>query len=194
MTDGLAISRNAQVGAIALALSATLGAAIIWRGPGLVPLRIVALFGTALGLVCLCDELGAGRPLNRAGLILFAGAFCAKLLMLVSADPLTAARATITYAFAMFGALLLWSVALLHHSGAAKRMGALGTAASIASIAFLIAGHLAVALGSLAGFAGLYAALDGSAEKARSASVTIETIAWLWCLAASGLLWHSPID
>lgn len=54
----------------------------------------------------MCDELGSAKPLNRAGLILFGTAFCARLLMTVGAEPGLYIRAELLFAFSLMSALL----------------------------------------------------------------------------------------
>ena len=57
------------------------------QGDKLGPLAYAAWLVFSLGAVCFCDEMGAGRPLNRAGLIAFAAAFCSAAVALVGSGP-----------------------------------------------------------------------------------------------------------
>lgn len=86
--------------------------------------------------------MGASRPLNRAGLIFLAAAFCGDTLALLAVDPVLVARARLLYAFAIVSALIFWSVALMHRRSAPKTVGAVGAAVGVTAIVLLIAAHL----------------------------------------------------
>ena len=109
-----ATSLNARVGVLALTVCAPLNVILHMQGPSLGPLSYAVWLGLSFGLLCFCDEMGAARPLNRAGLVSLAAAFCADTVMTLSVDPAVVARASVLYAFAVLGAVVFWSVALMH--------------------------------------------------------------------------------
>jgi hypothetical protein len=153
------------------------------------PLAFASWLGLSFGILCLTEELGAARPLNRAGLVLFAAAFCARLLMIVAGDPVLSARAQLLFAFAAMGALLFWSVALMHRPRAPRAAGFLGAAVTGSMLALILAAHLLVGSMTVWGFSALFAALSNPTPDTFLAMMTINVILSLWGLLASGLLW-----
>src|SRR5271165_213822 len=138
------VSRNARSGAIALASCTSVHFLVDLQGMRLAPLALVSWLGVSFGVLCLCEELGASRPLNRAGLVLFSAAFGARLLMTVAVDSTLYARAELLFAFATMGALLFWSVALMHRRQAPRAFGIAGTALTGSTLALILAAHLLV--------------------------------------------------
>jgi hypothetical protein len=183
------ISLNARVGAMALAVCAPLNLVLHLLGPMLGPLSYAVWLGLSFGILCLADEMGAARPLNRAGLLLYAAAFLADTLTLLAADPVLAARAHLLYAFALLGALLLWSVALMHRRELTRAVGAAGAAFGAAALVLLVVAHLLLGATTLLGFSQLFAALDGRGASAVTAIAVIDSLLAIWCLTTAALLW-----
>ena len=103
-----AASLNSRVGALALTVCAPLNILLHLQGPSLGPLSYAVWVGLSFGLLCFCDEMGAARPLNRAGLVALAaiGAVVGggALVLLVGAHLLLGA-ATILGFSQLFAAL-----------------------------------------------------------------------------------------
>jgi hypothetical protein len=186
-------SLSARVGAVALALSAPANLGLQLLGPRLGPLNYIAWLGVSLGVLCFCEEMGAGRPLNRAGLVLFAAAFCAATMALLGTDPGLIARAHLLYAFALLGALVLWSAALMHRRTAARSVGAVGAAVGGGALVLLVAAHLLLGTATVVGFSQLFAALDETGRSPGDGLTTIDSILCVWSLAISTLLWNVPL-
>jgi hypothetical protein len=182
------ITRNARDGAIALAAFAPLHGLVSWRGAPLTPLAFACWLGLSFGVLCLADELGAAKPLNRAGLVLFAAAFVARALMALSVNPLLTARAQLLYAFAVMGALLSWSVALLHRRAAARAVGAVGAVVAGGGLAAILAAHLLVGGVTIFGFSALFLALANPTLDASGALATVDAILGFWALFAAALM------
>lgn len=179
------IRLNARVGAVALAIGGPLNLVLHAQGDRLGPLAYAAWLVFSLGAVCFCDEMGAGRPLNRAGLIAFAAAFCADTLALVGPGP----AARLLYAFSLLLALVLWSVAMMHRTQAVRAVGSVGAALGGVALALLLAAHLLLGAVTIVGFSQLFAALDDPAKSAAGALVAIDAAAGIWALAVALLLW-----
>jgi hypothetical protein len=185
----MTISLNARAGAVALALGAGGGLALRIAAPSLAPLLLLCLAATCFGAWAFADEMSVRRPLNRAGLVAFAFAALAKTMVLMGATA--APQFLVLYVFGLLLALLLWSVALLHRRGVAIG-GAAGALGALASIALLIAGHVA-GVGALVGMAALYD-FNAGAPRADLPVVTIaEAMFLVWALFAAGLLWTGRI-
>ncbi len=186
------ISRNARVGAIALAIFAPAHGFVTLQGPDVSPLAFACWLGVSFGILCLCEELGAARPLNRAGLVLFGAAFCGRLIVVLAPDPTLNVRAQLLYAFAAMGALAFWSAALMHRPNASRAVGILGAAASGSTLALILVAHLMAGSATIWGFSRLFSALVNPALDTSGATTTINMILALWGLVTAGLLWtHS---
>jgi hypothetical protein len=187
------ITHNARAGAIALAVCAPVHCLVSLQGAMLAPLAFASWLGVGFGILCLCEELGASRLLNRAGLVLFGAAFCSRLLMAVAADPALYVRAELLFAFCAMGALLFWSVALMHRRQAPRAVGILGAVVTGSSLTLILAAHLLVGSATIWGFSALFAALSDSMLDTRSAMTTINVILGSWGLVASRLLWTQSL-
>ena len=183
------ISRNARTGAVALVLSSPLHALASLPGETLAPLAYICWLGVSFGVLCLCEELGVRKPLNRAGLILFGAAFCARSLMLVAADPQLYVRSVLFFAFAMMAALLFWSVALMHRSQAPRAVGIFGAAITASTLALIVAAHLLVGSITIWGFGGLFAAVSSSTPRTGDAMAVVDFVLCLWGVVTAYLLW-----
>ena len=186
-------SLNARVGALALVVCAPLNLGLHAQGPALGPLSYAAWLGLSFGLLCFCEEMGAGRPLNRAGLICFAAAFCADTVAMLSVDPTVVARAGILYAFAALGAVVFWSVALMHRRETARAIGAIGALVSGGALALLVGAHLLLGVATVFGFSQLFVALQQPGRSIVAAQMLIDAVLCVWCLSASALLWTARL-
>ena len=184
------IVRNARTGAIALAVFAPLHFIVSLAGAKFGPMAFACWLGISFGILCLCEELGAAKPLNRAGLVLFGAAFCARLLMTVTVEPALYVRAELLFAFAAMGALLFWSVALVHRPRAPRTVGILGSALAGSMLGLILVAHLLVGTATIWGVGALFAALSSPTQDTREAMLTINAILALWSLITSGLLWR----
>jgi len=188
--DRTAISRNARMGALFLTVGAPMNLFLHMQGARLGPLSYASWLGVSFGTLCFCEEMGASKPLNRAGLVLFAAAFCADTMATVAIDPSLVARSHLLYAFAILGALVFWSVALMHRTKTAKAVGAVGAAVGGGAIGLLVAAHLLLGTATILGFSQLFATLDEPGRSTFDALATIDSILCVWCLSASVLLWN----
>ena len=187
------ISLNARAGALALAVCTPLNLILHMVGPSVGPLSYLAWLGLSFGIWCFCEEMGAGRPLNRAGLVLFAAAFCADTLSVLSVDPFVIARSHLLYAFALLGALVFWSVALMHRTEFARAVGAAGAAVGVGFIVLLIAAHLLLGAATIVGFSQLFRSLDGRGGPALDSLAVIDCVFCVWSLLTSALLWTARL-
>ena len=184
----VSISRNARLGALTLA-----GGALIQLMAGLMgalaaPWAYAGWLPFCFGGLCLCEELGAARPLNRAGLILMGGGFCARSLLLLVPDPAIAVRTEIAFAFTSMGMILFWSVALLHRPQQPKLVGMIGSLLSGGSLALLLAAHVAAAGMSYFGFAEAFAAIAHPEMNTQRAMLSISVVIAGWSLITAILL------
>lgn len=186
-------SRNARGAAVALLVGGPLNLFLHLLGPGLGPLSYVSWLVVSFGILCFCQEMGAARPLNRAGMVLFAAAFCANTLAMLAVDPATIVRAQLLYAFAVLGALVFWSVALMHRTKTARAVGAVGTTVGGGALLLLLAAHLLLGSVTVAGFSQLFSALSEPARPTFAALVVIDSLLCVWCLSASVLLWTTRL-
>lgn len=184
------ISLNARAGALVLSVSAPFNLILHMQGARLGPLSYASWLGVSFGVLCFCEEMGAGKPLNRAGLVLFAAAFCANTVALLAIDPSLVARAHLLYAFVTLGALVLWSVALMHRTKAAKAVGAVGAALGGGALVLLVAAHLLLGTATILGFSQLFAMLDEPSRSTFDALAMIDSVLCFWGLATSVLLWN----
>lgn len=181
-------SRNVKISAITLAggswsqvpasLSDTL--AMPWAYAGWL------LF--TFGAWYLCDELGATRPLNRAGSLMLAVGFVARTALLFLVNPSEIVRADLVFAIATLFALLLWSAALMHRNAAPKAVGLFGSLVSGGGLGVLIAAHIAVGSTGYWGFAGLFAALTHPDLRPDGAMASVSIIAAIWASAIAILM------
>ena len=190
MADGSTISLNARAGAVALLVSAPANLLLHMQGARLGASSYAAWLGVSFGILCFCEEMGPSRPLNRAGLVLFAAAFCADTVATLAADPVFVARAHLLYAFATLGALIFWSVALMHGTEIARAIGTVGAAVGGGALVLLIAAHLLLGTATIIGFSQLYATLDQPGGSTTGAVAIIDTVLCVWCLAIAVLLWR----
>jgi len=188
--DRSTFSLNARTGALVLSVSAPLNLILHMQGARLGPLSYAVWLGVSFGILCFCEEMGPSKPLNRAGLILFAGAFCADTVATLAVDPNLVARAHLLYAFATLGALVLWSVALMHRTKIAKAVGSVGAAVGGGALVLLVAAHLLLGTATILGFSQLYATLDESGQSTFGALAMIDSILCVWSLSISVLLWN----
>ena len=191
--DPATISVNARAGALSLAVGAPLNLILHMQGPTLGPLSYAAWLGVSFGALCFCEEMGAGRPLNRAGLVLFAAAFCADTAAMLAVDPIVVARAHLLYAFAILGALVFWSVALMHRTQTARAIGAIGTAVGGGALLLLVGAHLLLGAATIMGFSQLFLTLAQPSRSAFAALAVFDSVLCLWCLSTSILLWTGRI-
>lgn len=187
------ISRNARAGAVALVVFAPLHGVASFLGAMLAPMAFACWLGLSFGILCLCEELGAAKPLNRAGLVLFGAAFCARLLMSLAVEPALYVRAELLFAFATMGSLLFWSVALMHRPHAPRAVGMFGTAIAGSTLALIVSAHLVVGGATILGFGALFSALSSPTLDTRVAMTTINAIWTAWALVVSGLLWTQSV-
>jgi hypothetical protein len=186
-------SSNARAGALAFAVCTPLNLILHGVGPSVGPLSYAAWLGLSFGILCFCEEMGAARPLNRAGLVLFAAAFCADTLSMLSVDPFVIARSHLLYAFALLGAVVLWSVALMHRTEFARAVGAAGAAVGVGFIVLLVAAHLLLGAATIMGFSQLFRSLDGRGGSPFVSLAIIDSVFCVWALLTSALLWTARL-
>src|SRR5256885_1959445 len=118
MGTSLLISRaetpNARVGAITLAVGAFMTLLLSHVDASLAPLRLLTIAITAFASWAFCDEMGLGKPLNRAGFVFFAIALMTKVQILLGVATQFEGRYYLLYTAFLLLAVLFWSVALLH--------------------------------------------------------------------------------
>lgn len=187
------VSLNARAGALAMLVSAPLNLVLHLHGQTLAPLSYLSWLGLTFGILCFCEEMGSGKPLNRGGLVLFAAAFWANTTATFAADPAEIARAQVLYAFSTLGALVLWSVALMHRREAARAMGQIGAAVGSGALVLLVAAHLLLGASTIMGFSQLFSAFDQAGQGSLGNLVVIDAVLFAWCLAISLLLWTARI-
>jgi hypothetical protein len=186
-------SKNAQVGAVALAAAGFSTLVLSHSTASLAPLRLLTLALSAFAAWCFCDEMGMRKPLNRGGFVVFAIAVGVKVQLILGVGAPEAGRYYALCAAFLLLALLLWSVAFLHRQRSVKIVGAVGVVATVLPIAALIAGHLAVGAGAFLGVKALLAATDGLALTDRSFVTLVERLFGLWGYVAAWLLWRGHV-
>lgn len=186
-------SLNARVSAVSLIVGSVATLALGFA-PELVPLRFVALGVSVLGAWGFADEMGAHKPLNRAGLVALSFAATAKTLHLLGDGNTAASNSLLLYAFALLLALLLWSSAFLHRDGPLRIAGMIGASAAIVPILALIAGHILVGVGSFWGIGALYGELNAPTTDIPRIIMIIEIVFVFWSLIASAALWTGQIS
>jgi len=182
------VSRNARVGAVGLVVGAMLQVIASVLTALATPWAYAGWLVFCFGALCLCEELGVARPLNRGGLVLLGASLCARTILLVLPIGETAVRAELAYAFTGIGAVLLWSVALMHREHQIKGAGLLGSALSGGTLMLLLAGHLAAGGASFFGFSELFAAINRPEAAGSRAMISIAAVIGAWSLIVAGLL------
>jgi len=187
------ISRNAKVGAVALAGGALSILALSHFTLALAPLRLLSVALSAFAAWCFCEEMGLGKPLNRAGFVFFVIAAVTKVELLLGVAAEYRLRYYLLYSAFLLAAVLFWSVALLHRQRTLKVVGAVGVIASLTPIVALIVGHVVVGAGAFLGVGALLAGRDGAAPTDLGFVTLIERVFGLWGYAAAWLLWRGYI-
>lgn len=189
-----AASVNAKVGAVALVIAALSTLLLSHFSASLAPLRLVTLAIASFAAWAFCDEMGMKKPLNRAGFVVFAIATVAKAQLALGLPPQFAGRYYLLYAAFLLLAVLCWSVAFLHRERTTKVVGAIGVAASLAPIAAIVVGHLAVGLGAAFSVGALLSATDGGSPSDLGFVILVERVFGLWAYVAAWLLWRGHIQ
>jgi hypothetical protein len=184
---------NAKVGAVTLAIGAFLTLALSLTSTPLAPLRIITLAIATFAAWAFSDEMGIRKPLNRAGIILFAIAAFAKVQIALGVDMHLVGRYLLLYSAFLLLAVLFWSIALLHRQRELKIVGAVGLLATAAPIAAIVVGHIAVGVGATLGVSSMLAATQGSVPGDTSFVTMAERIFGLWCVVTAWLLWRGHI-
>lgn len=185
---------NARVSAVALFTGASLQLAASRLGMLAAPWAYLAWLVFLFGGIGLCQELGASKPLNRAGLLFLAASLCARTVMVVSPDHATQIRTELLSAFTSLAAILFWSVALMHRSDRPQIVGALGTILSGSALLLLFVSHLAVGAIAIFGFSDIFGALHDPGRDTRQAMETLATILAVWSIVIAHLLWTRKLD
>ena len=186
-------SRNAQAGAITLAIGAATQL-IAAAGNALAePWAYLGWLVFCFGALCLCEELGANRPLNRAGMILLAVAFYARSSLLIFPEDVGAIRAGLLYAIGSVGVILFWSIALLHRPARSRTAGLIGSVLSGGTLALLLVGHLVAGSLGIFGFSEIFAALSNPEAGSQRAMISVGIVVCIWSAAAAGLLWTTQL-
>lgn len=187
------ITQNAKVGAIALVAAALSTLALSQVQLPMAPLRLIALALAVFAAWAFCDEMGIRKPLNRAGFVAFAMAAAAKFQVVLGVAPEFTGRYLLLYAAFLLVALLLWSIAFLHRQRSLKVLGAVGVIATLAPIAALVLGHIAVGAGALLGVNAILASSTGSAPTDQGFIILVERIFAIWSFITAWLLWRGQI-
>lgn len=190
---GRAETLNAKVGAVTLALAAFLTLLLSHFSASLAPLRILTLALAAFAVWSFCDEMGLGKPLNRAGFVFFTIAVITKVLIALGLATQFVGRYYLLYAAFLLLAVLFWSVAFLHRQRELKVVGAAGVLATLAPIIAIILGHIMVGLGAALGVGSMLAAADGGTLSDLGFVTMVERIFGLWGYVAAWLLWRGHI-
>lgn len=196
MGISLLISRaetlNAKVGAVTLAMGAFMTLLLSHVDASLAPLRILTIALAAFAAWAFCDEMGLGKPLNRAGFVFFAIALMTKVQILLGVATQFEGHYYLLYTAFLLLAVLFWSVAFLHRQRELKVVGAIGVLATLTPIAAIIVGHIVVGLGAAIGIGSLLSA-SGDTHSDLSFVTMVERIFGLWGYVASWLLWRGHI-
>lgn len=185
-------SLNARVGAVALIIGGAGTVALGFAPVQLAPLQILALAISVFGVWAFADEMGHGKPLNRAGLVAFAFAAASKTVVLIG-GTVSEQQYLILYLFSLMGALFLWSLALLHRDRSLKIAGALGAVSALLPILLLIAGHVFLGVGAVWGISYLYDTSLGGAVATPAIAKVVEGVFMIWSFAAAALLWTGKV-
>lgn len=185
---------NAKAGAVALGVAAFMTLLLSHTSVSLAPLRLLTLAVAAFAAWAFCDEMGFRKPLNRAGFVFFAIASATKVQISLGLAEQFVGRYYLLYSAFLLVAVFLWSVAFLHRQRDLKIVGAIGVAASMASIVALVVGHLAVGFGAAIGVEAMLSAAAGAAPTNLSFVTLVERIFGLWGYVAAWLLWRGHIQ
>ena len=188
-----ATSLNAKVGAVTLAVAASLILLLSHFSAPLAPLRLLSLALAAFAAWSFCDEMGMHKPLNRAGFVFFAIAVAAKIQIAIGVATEFAGRYYLLYATFLLAAMLFWSVAFLHRQRTLKVIGAVGVLTSLASIIAVVVGHIALGAGAVLGVGALLSATEGAAPADLAFVTLIERMFGLWGYLTAWLLWCGHI-
>jgi hypothetical protein len=187
-------SRNAKIGAIALAAASFAILLLSHFAAPLAPLRLLSIALAAFAVWAFCDEMGINKPLNRAGFVLFALAIVARTQTILGVPGDVVGRYYLLYAAFMLSAILLWSVAFLHRQRTLRILGSLGVVGTLLTLVLLIAGHVMVGAGAILGIGAIMAATNGSAPTDLSFISLIDRMFGLWGYATAWLLWRGHIQ
>ena len=185
--------RNARIGAVALSMGAMSQVLASMLGALAMPWAYAGWLLLTFGALCLCEELGATRPLNRAGLIMLGVGFLARTVMVLVPEPLVQIRAELAFAIASLIALQLWSAALMHRTEQPKAVGLFGALLSGFGLAVMIAAHILVGSAGYLGFAELFAALHRPDIQPDRAMIAITAITAVWASVTGLLLWSRDL-
>jgi len=189
-----ATSLTARVGAVALAVAAFSTLLLSHFSQPLAPLRLLSLAVAAFAAWSFCDEMGMGKPLNRAGFVLFSIAVVAKVQIALGVESAYAGRYYLLYAAFLLGALLFWSVAFLHRQRTLKVLGAVGVLSTLTPIVALIIGHVAVGTSAILGVGAMLSATEGVAPVDLGFVTLIERMFGLWAYVTGWLLWRGQVQ
>lgn len=192
LTSG-AESLNAKIGALALGAAAFMTLLLSHFSVSLAPLRLLTLAVAAYAAWAFCDEMGLKKPLNRAGFVFFVIAVVTKIQITLGLSTQLAGRYYLLYAAFLLLAVLFWCVALLHRQRGLKVVGAVGVLATLAPIAAIVIGHLAVGLGAAFGVGAMLSAAEGGVTSDIGFVTLVERIFGLWAYVVAWLLWRGHI-
>ena len=184
---------NAKVGAVTLAVAASMTLVLSLTSESLAPLRIIALAIAVFAVWSFSDEMGIQKPLNRAGLTAFAIAAITKVQVELGVEQHLFGRYLLLYSAFLLLAVLFWSVALLHRKRELKIIGAVGLLATAAPIAAIVVGHIVVGVGATLGVSTLLTATQGAVPSDTSFVTLVDRIFGLWGYVAAWLLWRGHI-
>jgi hypothetical protein len=185
---------NARAGGLALLAGALLQLLASLLGALAAPWAYATWLFFVFGALCLCQELGASRPLNRAGLVLLGSALCARTVMTVIPEPIVKVRAELSFALALMAAILFWSVALMHRSSRPRIVGLFGTLLSGSTLLLLLAAHIFLGGVAFLGFAEIFRALADPNMDIYRPMIVLTAIGCLWSCAIALLLWTRNVS
>lgn len=94
------------------------------------------------------------------------------------------------YAAFLLRAVLFLSVTFRHRQRTFKVVGAIGLAVSVAPLAAIVAGYVAVGVGAALGIGAILAATGGGAPTDLGFVILMERIFGVWSYVAAWLLWR----
>lgn len=184
---------NAKVGAVTLAVAASMTLVLSLPSESLAPLCIIALAIAVFAVWSFSDEMGIQKPLNRAGLTAFAIAAITKVQVELGVEQHLFGRYLLLYSAFLLLAVLFWSVALLHRKRELKIIGVVGLLATTAPIAAIVVDHIVVGVGATLGVSTLLTATQGAVPSDTSFVTLVDRIFGLWGYVAAWLLWRGHI-